>query len=65
LERWLRQLLSLLFWLYALGLQALHRWMERDEAAPLSITESMPFGPITMDSYRAMSQLPIAVTISV
>jgi transposase, IS5 family len=65
LERWLRQLLSLLFWLYALGLQALHRWMERDEAAPLSITESMPFGPITMDSYRAMSQLPIPVTISV
>jgi transposase, IS5 family len=29
LERWLRLLLGLLFWLYALGLQAFHRLMER------------------------------------
>jgi transposase, IS5 family len=65
LERWLRQLLSLLFWLYALGLQALHRLMERYKAAHLSISESTPFETITMVSYPAMSQLPIALTISV
>lgn len=65
LERWLAQLLSLLFWLYTLCLQALHRLMERYEPAHLSITESTPFEPITLDSYRAVSQLPIAVTISV
>jgi transposase, IS5 family len=65
LERWLAQLLSLLFWLYSLCLQALHPLMERDETANLSITKSRPFETFIQDAYPATSQLPITVTISV
>jgi hypothetical protein len=65
LERWLRLLLILLFWLFALGLQALHRFMERDEAAKTVIVESTSFEAITRDSCRAMSDWVIAVMISV
>ena len=64
LERWLCQLLILLFWLYALGRQTLHRLIEPYKASNLSILESTSLESITMDSYRAMSQLPIAVPIS-
>ena len=65
LERWLRLLLSLLFWLFALGLQAIHRFMVRYEVAKTVIVESTSFETITRDSCRAMSQLPITVMISV
>lgn len=64
LERWLRQLLSLLFWLYALCLQAFNCWMEHYEVPHLSIPESTPFKPMTKHSYPAMSELAIAVSIS-
>jgi transposase, IS5 family len=65
LERWLRQLLVLLFWLYALWQQAFYCLMERDEATHPSIPESTSFEPITMVSFRAMSDLAIALPISV
>jgi transposase, IS5 family len=64
LERWLRLLLILLFGLFALGLQALHRFLERYEAAKTVIVKSTAFETITRDLSREMSQLPIALPIS-
>ncbi|WP_404783413.1 IS5 family transposase [Altericista sp. CCNU0014] len=65
LERWLAGLLALLFWLFDLCLQVLHGGMERDEAAQLTMGESMSFVSITEHSYPAMSELAIALPISV
>jgi transposase, IS5 family len=65
LERWLAQLLTLLFWLFDLCLRVLHSWMERDEAAQLTMGESMPFVPINEHSYPAISELAIALPISI
>lgn len=64
LERWLRLLLSLLFWLYALCLQVLYGWMECDEVSHRSVGASTPFEPITKHSYPAISELAITVPIS-
>jgi len=61
LERWLRLLLSLLFWLYTLGLQVLHGLLERDEPSHLSIGTSTPF---ESNSYPAFSELAIPLPIS-
>jgi transposase, IS5 family len=65
LERWLCLLLILRFWFYALGLQAIHRFMERYEAAKTLIVESIPFETITMHSSREMSDWAIAFPFAV
>jgi transposase, IS5 family len=60
LERWLAQLLALLFWLYALCLQALNALMERCKDPHLTISESTPFAPRAMHASRTVSDFPSA-----
>jgi hypothetical protein len=65
LERWLRLLLGLLFWLFALALKVFHGLIERDKVPHLSIGESTFFEPITRHSSPARSDLTLSLSFSV